>query len=308
MLRYSFIFGGIIGVVVIALMVVSMTVLGGEIGMSEAAGYAIMLVVLSLIFIGIKRYRDVEQGGVVKFTQAAGVGIGIAAVAGVIYALSWEVFLFASDYAFIETYADSMIEAIRAQGLAASEEATRITEIEQIDLTVTAGNERAHILYERCGFVLVGVPLLSRFFFKRESAATGWAQTAQIEAEQGRNWLTRVIERIRPAPVPAERIDSWPKALAWLAVTLGRNLAFIVVVTVPLMLFAGLIGAVLITLLPFHEILRLLPMPEEGAALLAMMVVVALIAIVLPVPIAFDQVSPASSLTRSCAPRWLSYA
>lgn len=138
------------------------------------------------------------------------------------------------------------------------------------------------------GFVLVGVPLLSRFFFKRESAATGWAETAQIEAEQGRSWLVRAIERIRPAPVPADRIDSWPKAFAWLAVTLGRNLAFIIVVTVPLMIFAGLIGAVLITLLPFHEILRLLPLPGGGAALLLMMVVVALIAIVLPVPISFD--------------------
>lgn len=138
------------------------------------------------------------------------------------------------------------------------------------------------------GFVLVGVPLLSRFFFKRESAATGWAQTAQIEAQQGQSWLARAVERLRPAPVPADRIDSWPKAFAWLAVTLTRNLAFIIAVTVPLMIFAGLIGAVLITLLPFHEILRLLPLPGGGAALLAMMVVVALIAIVLPVPMSFD--------------------
>lgn len=138
------------------------------------------------------------------------------------------------------------------------------------------------------GFVLVGVPLLSRFFFRREAAATGWAETAQVEAAQGSSWLSRAVERLRPARVPADRVDSWPKAFGWLAVTLTRNLAFIIVVTVPLMIFAGLIGAVLITLLPFHEILRLLPLPGGGAALLAMMVVVALIAILLPVPMSFD--------------------
>lgn len=131
MLRYSLIFGGIIGVVVIALMVVSMTVLGGDIGMSEAAGYAVMLAVLSLVFIGIKRYRDVEHGGVVKFKQAAGVGIGIAVVAGVFYALSWEAFLIATDYAFMETYSQSLIEAVKARGLPAAQEAAEIAEIEQ---------------------------------------------------------------------------------------------------------------------------------------------------------------------------------
>ncbi len=36
-------------------------------------------------------------------------------------------------------------------------QARRLPALEQIDLTVTAGNERARVLYERCGFTLVGV-------------------------------------------------------------------------------------------------------------------------------------------------------
>ncbi len=132
MLRYSLIYGGIIGCVIIAFMVVVMLVLGTDnLAVSEVAGYAIMLVILSLVFIGIKRYRDIEHGGVVKFTQAAGVGIGIAVVSAFFYAVSWEGFLLATDYSFIDVYSQSQIDAIKAQGLSAAEEAARIAEVEQ---------------------------------------------------------------------------------------------------------------------------------------------------------------------------------
>lgn len=131
MLRYSFIYGGIIGVVVIALMSSSLLILGPDsIGGSMLVGYVFMLAVLSLVFLGIKRFRDVEHGGVIKFTQAAGVGVGIAIVAAIFYTISWEGVLMATDYAFIETYGQSQIDMIRAEGLAAAEEASRITEVQ----------------------------------------------------------------------------------------------------------------------------------------------------------------------------------
>ncbi|MEL7318124.1 MAG: hypothetical protein AAFN04_05735 [Pseudomonadota bacterium] len=72
MLRYALIFGGIIGAVVITFMSVVLISMGTDsLFSSEAAGYAIMLVVLSLVFVGIKRYRDMEQGGVITFVQGA---------------------------------------------------------------------------------------------------------------------------------------------------------------------------------------------------------------------------------------------
>jgi len=130
MLRYALIYGGITGGIVITIMSLVLVTMGTEsILSSQAVGYAIMLVVLSLVFIGIKRYRDVEHGGVVTFAQAAGVGVAIAAVAGVIYAIGWEVSLVATDYAFIDAYRESVIADIKAQGLAASEEAAKIAEI-----------------------------------------------------------------------------------------------------------------------------------------------------------------------------------
>lgn len=131
MFRYSLIFGSIIGVVVIAFMLVVMLAFcTDDLGSSELMGYAVMLAVLSLVFIGIKRFRDSEHSGVIKFTQAAGVGIGIAVVAGVFYTISWEFFLHATDFAFVETYSASLKAGIEAEGLGADERAAKLAEID----------------------------------------------------------------------------------------------------------------------------------------------------------------------------------
>lgn len=131
MLRYSFIYGSIIGAVIIALMSATLFAAGPDsAASSELSGYATMLAILSLLFVGMKRYRDVEHGGVMNFKQGALVGTGIAAVASVIYAISWEGVLVATDYAFIETYSQSLIDAVREKGLAATAEAAEIADIQ----------------------------------------------------------------------------------------------------------------------------------------------------------------------------------
>ena len=49
---------------------------GGSFLSSELFGYLTMLVALSMIFIGIKRYRDHELGGVIRFLPAFAMGLG----------------------------------------------------------------------------------------------------------------------------------------------------------------------------------------------------------------------------------------
>lgn len=60
----------------------------GWLGM--ALGYLSMLVALSAVFVGIKRHRDVDRGGVIRFWPAFGLGLGISLVAAVFYVLAWE--------------------------------------------------------------------------------------------------------------------------------------------------------------------------------------------------------------------------
>ena len=119
MLRIMLVYGGIAGVVIIAIMSAGM-ILGGGAG-SEVQGYLTMIIVLSLIFIGVKRYRDQTLGGVIKFLPALGLGAGIAAVAAIFYVLSWEASLQITDFAWMEAYKSSTIAGYEAEGL--SEEA-----------------------------------------------------------------------------------------------------------------------------------------------------------------------------------------
>lgn len=84
-----------------------------------------MFVALSMIILGIKHYRDNIQQGNIGFVQGAGTGIGIAILASSIYTISWEVYLAATDYQFIETYTKGLIEQAQQRG-ATSEEILEI--------------------------------------------------------------------------------------------------------------------------------------------------------------------------------------
>jgi hypothetical protein len=80
-----------------------------------------MVLALSLIFFGVKRLRDRELGGVIRFMPALLAGLGISAVAGVIYVIGWEITLAMTDFAFIDSYSAAAIESARAKGASAAD-------------------------------------------------------------------------------------------------------------------------------------------------------------------------------------------
>lgn len=118
MRRLMLTYGALAGGLIIGTMMLSLTFLGTDHAGSEWLGYTVMLLALSLVFMGIKRYRDDELGGVIRFGTAVGVGLGITVVASIIYVAAWEVYLAATDYAFMDTYVRAEIAAREAQGLA----------------------------------------------------------------------------------------------------------------------------------------------------------------------------------------------
>ena len=131
MLRYAFIYGSIAGVAMIATMALILSLGGeGDYGFTEIMGYLVMIGVLSLVFIGTKRFRDIEKGGVIGFGGAFGMGLAIAAIAAVFYVASWEIYLAATDYAFIDSYSDSLIAQIEGQNLSEANRMAAIAEIE----------------------------------------------------------------------------------------------------------------------------------------------------------------------------------
>jgi hypothetical protein len=84
-------------------------------------GYLTMIVGLTMVFVGIKHYRDKVCGGVIRFGPALLVGLGISAVAGLIYVIAWEISLAFGTFDFVEWYARSMVEGARARGASEAE-------------------------------------------------------------------------------------------------------------------------------------------------------------------------------------------
>lgn len=99
---------------------------------SELFGYLVMLIALSLIFVGIKRYRDQTLGGVIGFPRALLLGLLISAVSSIIYVLAWELYLYRTDYAFIDQYVSHVIESHRQAGMSEQALAAEMAELETL--------------------------------------------------------------------------------------------------------------------------------------------------------------------------------
>jgi hypothetical protein len=114
-------YGAIAGVVVGGFMFATFLGFGGEPPMKYAMliGYTTMLIALSAVFVGIKRHRDVDRGGVIGFWPALGIGIGISFIAGVFYVVAWEALRAVMGMDFATSYSNAMLEGARAKGASA---------------------------------------------------------------------------------------------------------------------------------------------------------------------------------------------
>ncbi len=97
----------------------------------ELVGYTSMVIALSLIFFGVKSYRDNHLAGIIKFGKALQVGLLIALVASLGYAISWEFYfnLVAPD--FMEEYAAFSMEKAKSSGVAEADLQKLMTNMDQ---------------------------------------------------------------------------------------------------------------------------------------------------------------------------------
>lgn len=121
MQRIIFVYGSIAGVILLALLALSMGLVSDHGVLGMALGYLSMLIALAMVFVGVKKYRDEHLGGVIRFGKALAVGFGIAGIACLFYVLGWEVYMWATDNAFMAEYMASMLKQKQAAGATAAE-------------------------------------------------------------------------------------------------------------------------------------------------------------------------------------------
>jgi hypothetical protein len=131
MFRTILIYGTVAGLTVgIPLSIITLGFSGPQmLSYGMVIGYTIMLIALSAVFVGIKRYRDVDLGGVIGFWQALALGLGISFVAGILYVVAWETACVIAGIDFAGSYSAAMIAQKKAAGVSGAALAKFVAEM-----------------------------------------------------------------------------------------------------------------------------------------------------------------------------------
>jgi len=112
-------YGIIAGVIVGAMLMITMPLYENgtlKFENGEWLGYTTMVIALSMVFFGVKSYRDNHLAGSITFGKALKVGLLITLIASLIYALSWEVTYNTMKGDFMAQYGEKQIEKMKADG------------------------------------------------------------------------------------------------------------------------------------------------------------------------------------------------
>jgi hypothetical protein len=111
-------FGLIAGIILVAKVFVMMAIKGDSSDFEKGASAGTIFIVgaFSMIFFGIREYRDKISGGIINFNRGFRVGILIATLASVIYVIGWMINFNYIDTSFIENYIVFYSEKIKASG------------------------------------------------------------------------------------------------------------------------------------------------------------------------------------------------
>jgi len=87
-------------------------------------GYGGMIIALSMVFFGMKSYRDNNQNGVIKFWRAVQIGSLITLIASLAYATTWEGYYRLSSGAAAEhmqKYGEAVVNKMKQSGASQEE-------------------------------------------------------------------------------------------------------------------------------------------------------------------------------------------
>lgn len=112
-------YGGISGLILGSLFAISFMFLDAEnpdYSLGEVIGYTTMVLSLSVVFFGIRNYRDEGLGGTITFGKALITGLGISAVSALIFTAFDTIYVTMINPEFFTDYIDWQLETMRSDG------------------------------------------------------------------------------------------------------------------------------------------------------------------------------------------------
>ena len=129
MRKVTLTYGLLAGAIISIIMVLSIALFQwqtGEVNFDNAEfiGYGSMVIALSMIFFGIKSYRDNYQNGSLKFVKGLQVGALITLIASLMYATTWETIYQTHpeiQTSFMDKYTEHSLNKMKAKGASPAE-------------------------------------------------------------------------------------------------------------------------------------------------------------------------------------------
>lgn len=173
MKKIIIIYGLIAGVIVATVMAISTAVYhnSGNFTGGMVIGYASMLIAFSMIFVGVKSYRDKHNNGSISFGKAFKIGILITAIASTIYVITWLINYYCFMPDFGDKYAAQVIEQLKASGASAVEIAKETKEMNSFAQMYKNPFFNAMLTYIEILPVGLIVTLISALILKRKTAS-----------------------------------------------------------------------------------------------------------------------------------------
>ena len=171
MKRNILVFGSISGIIVGTLMALSLfwANQGHDIKEGMLLGYASMVIALSLIYVGVRNFRDKYKEGVISFAKAMKLALGITLIASTIYVAVWliEFYVFIPD--FMDKYTASHIQQVKSSGLSLPALQKQVADMESMR-DAYDHNPLMVILFTYLEIVPVGliISLISALLLKRK--------------------------------------------------------------------------------------------------------------------------------------------
>lgn len=132
-------------------------------------GYTSMLIAFSLVYIGIRNYRNNYNNGEISFGKAFKIGMMIVFIASTIYVGAWliDYFYFIPD--FTDKYAEHMIETLKSSGASQIEIDKQVKEMAEFSKMYKNPFFNAMITYTEILPVGIIVTIISSLILKQKS-------------------------------------------------------------------------------------------------------------------------------------------
>ena len=136
-------------------------------------GYAMMLLAFSLIFAGVKNFRDKYNNGVISFGKAFQIGLFITLIASTMYVVSWliDYYYFIPDFA--DKYAAHTLEKLKASGTAAAEISRQTAQMESFKTMYKNPFFNILLTYSEILPVGLAVSVICAFVLRKKIRAAG---------------------------------------------------------------------------------------------------------------------------------------